>query len=387
MKLVDKPRQLAVPFASTGEKNTIPDSATQDTKEKGNAAYDSGFPPLTMTAIAAGGIPPHGKDFNGIMNDITSALRYSQAGGLYTFDSAFAQAIGGYAKGAVVLSSDGAKIWWNTVDANVTDPDGTGATGWKNLLADPAGLFLQRAKNLSDLQNKGESRKNLEVYSKTESDDRYVNIDGDTMTGELTGTYNGPQTFAQQYDSKAAFYDVFSTSSPSAFSPILKQRFTINDHSSWAMSFGAMSSNFVPMWLLHMRGSAGDDVQFSWNTSGGFYAPGDIKAGGSVYSGSAHLNANGDIDGIAWGGSLSGWLNSNISNAQNNAQNWAYQNLVNAVRLSGRTVIRDSGGRIDLPSGCVYTGMSGANYNPDIWGAYSAIQVLINGQWATVGTV
>lgn len=340
-----------------------------------------------MTAIAAGGIPPHGKDFNGIMNDITSALRYSQAGGLYTFDSAFAQAIGGYAKGAVVLSSDGAKIWWNTVDANVTDPDGTGATGWKNLLADPAGLFLQRAKNLSDLQNKGESRKNLEVYSKTESDDRYVNIDGDTMTGELTGTYNGPQTFAQQYDSKAAFYDVFSTSSPSAFSPILKQRFTINDHSSWAMSFGAMSSNFVPMWLLHMRGSAGDDVQFSWNTSGGFYAPGDIKAGGSVYSGSAHLNANGDIDGIAWGGSLSGWLNSNISNAQNNAQNWAYQNLVNAVRLSGRTVIRDSGGRIDLPSGCVYTGMSGANYNPDIWGAYSAIQVLINGQWATVGTV
>ncbi len=46
-----------------------------------------------------------------------------------------------------------------------------------------------------------------------------------------------------------------------------------------------------------------------------------------------------------------------------------------------------TGGRIDLPSGCVYTGMSGSNYNPSIWGAYSAVQVLINGTWATIGTV
>ncbi|MGQ6476458.1 pyocin knob domain-containing protein [Serratia sp. IR-2025] len=60
---------------------------------------------------------------------------------------------------------------------------------------------------------------------------------------------------------------------------------------------------------------------------------------------------------------------------------------VTGVRLSGRTVIPDTGGRIDLPPGCVYTGMSGANYDPGTWGAYSAIQVLINGQWATVGTV
>ncbi|EAS6352197.1 tail fiber protein, partial [Salmonella enterica] len=54
MKLNDKPRQLAVPFASTGDKNNIPDKATQQTKESGNAAYDSGFPPVTMTPISAG---------------------------------------------------------------------------------------------------------------------------------------------------------------------------------------------------------------------------------------------------------------------------------------------------------------------------------------------
>ncbi|MFN1150048.1 phage tail protein, partial [Serratia liquefaciens] len=164
MKLTDKPRQIAVPFASgTVDKNTIPNNATQETKEKGNAAYDSGFPPLTMTAIAAGGIPPHGKDFNGLLNDITAAIRFSQAGGQYTFDSAFAKAIGGYAKGATVLSAGGSKIWWSTVDANTTDPDGASAVGWKDLLADPEGLFLQKAQNLADLQNKAEGRKNLEL--------------------------------------------------------------------------------------------------------------------------------------------------------------------------------------------------------------------------------
>ncbi len=54
MKASDKPRQLAVPFASTGDKNRIPDKATQQTRESGNAAYDSGFPPTTMTAVSAG---------------------------------------------------------------------------------------------------------------------------------------------------------------------------------------------------------------------------------------------------------------------------------------------------------------------------------------------
>lgn len=67
-------------------------------------------------------------------------------------------------------------------------------------------------------------------------------------------------------------------------------------------------------------------------------------------------------------------------------QLWVIQNFVQSVRLAGRTVIADSGGRVDLPSGCVYTGMSGANYAPGSWGAYSAIQILANGSWVTIGT-
>ncbi|MBH2759799.1 phage tail protein [Serratia ureilytica] len=128
----------------------------------------------------------------------------------------------------------------------------------------------------------------------------------------------------------------------------------------------------------------------------------DVRTGAAAFESGMHIGGNwpaittssgttwhpdGNVQGSCWGGYLSNWLNQNISAAQNNAQNWAYQHLVQGVRMAGRMVIADTGGRIDLPSGCVYTGMSGSNYNPSIWGAYSAVQVLINGTWATIGTV
>jgi len=77
------------------------------------------------------------------------------------------------------------------------------------------------------------------------------------------------------------------------------------------------------------------------------------------------------------------WSNQSIYLA---TQSWVIQNFVQSMRLAGRTVIADTGGRIDLPSGCVYTGMSGANYAPGSWGAYSAVQILAGGKWVTIGT-
>ncbi|EIF1893249.1 hypothetical protein LD360_004941, partial [Salmonella enterica] len=174
MKLNDNPRQLAVPFASAGDKNTIPDKATQQTKADGNAAYDSGFPPVTMTPISAGGIPPHGRDFNGLMHDITAAIRYVQAGGLYPYNAGFAGAIGGYAKDAILAGVSTTAVWLNTIDDNLTDPEGADSAGWVNLLADPLKLFLWQKNNLSDLQNKGAARDNLQVYSQEQTDLKYL---------------------------------------------------------------------------------------------------------------------------------------------------------------------------------------------------------------------
>ena len=115
---------------------------------------------------------------------------------------------------------------------------------------------------------------------------------------------------------------------------------------------------------------------------GGMYAPGSIVAGSFIKAGNggSTMHQDGNIEGPLWGGYLSNWINNNLSNVWNgiNAR-------ITQVRLSGRNIIGDTGGRMDLPSGAVYTGMSGANYDPRIWGAWSQIQYLVNGQWINVG--
>lgn len=46
--------------------------------------------------------------------------------------------------------------------------------------------FLRISQNLADLSDKNAARSNLDVWSKTEANQRYVDVTGDTMTGPLT---------------------------------------------------------------------------------------------------------------------------------------------------------------------------------------------------------
>lgn len=118
----------------------------------------------------------------------------------------------------------------------------------------------------------------------------------------------------------------------------------------------------------------------------------DMRQDGSIVSqhgtGNYVIYPDGNISGNAWGGYLRDFINNKFNGAYSasNPPPIASQ-AVTGVRLSGRTVQPDSGGRIDLPAGCVFTGMSGANYNAGTWAAYSAVQININGVWATVATV
>lgn len=105
--------------------NAIPETAATP----GAASFDQGFPPLTMTAPAAGGIPPFGQDMNGILNQVTSLLAFMNGGQVFPFDGTFATAIGGYVAGAIVARADGTGFWLNLTNGNTNDPDATG-TGW-----------------------------------------------------------------------------------------------------------------------------------------------------------------------------------------------------------------------------------------------------------------
>lgn len=132
MQLSNAPGKLLLPFANAGAKNTIP-TASQIGITAGAASLTDGFPPLTRTPIAAGGVPPSGLDMNGILYELSAILRWANAGGGYAYDAAFAtdSNVGGYPKGARIMRSDGLGYWFNTVENNTTDPEAAGAAaGW-----------------------------------------------------------------------------------------------------------------------------------------------------------------------------------------------------------------------------------------------------------------
>jgi hypothetical protein len=97
----------------------------------GFASLNDGFPPVTMTPIAAGGVPPFGQDTNGILKQITQVQQWQQAGGIWQFDATFVTAIGGYPAGATLSSRVVlGRQWMSTVDNNMTDPDSASAANW-----------------------------------------------------------------------------------------------------------------------------------------------------------------------------------------------------------------------------------------------------------------
>ena len=129
-----KPPVIPEPFAKNANPlyiNTIPET----TSTPGAASYDLGFPPITMQPVAGGGKPPFGQDVNGILFALSSHDFYVQAGQLFQYDANVSTALGGYAVGTLLGSTDLQTIWFNTVDANTTDPDSGGAAGWVSLFS------------------------------------------------------------------------------------------------------------------------------------------------------------------------------------------------------------------------------------------------------------
>lgn len=131
------PRKFNIPFANNAGPtytNVIP-QASQIGITGGAASLVDGFPPITFVPITAGGIPPWGKDFNGLLNQITAWTQFNScAGGLPTYDSTFSGLIGGYPYGTFLAAAFGVTAgspqggnhgWFSTVDNNTINPDVT----------------------------------------------------------------------------------------------------------------------------------------------------------------------------------------------------------------------------------------------------------------------
>ncbi len=119
------PPNNAVPFAQSGLKNTIPTTTGSDEV----ASMSAGFPPKTMTPLNAGGVPPAGRDMNGILNQLSSHQVWLNAGMIYKYDSTLATAIGGYKIGAIIQTDDGLSAYVCVDDDNMNNPNSV-VTGW-----------------------------------------------------------------------------------------------------------------------------------------------------------------------------------------------------------------------------------------------------------------
>lgn len=94
------------------------------------ASLTDGFPPLSFVPATAGGCPPFGADFNGILKQVTQWSRWQGAGAAPLYNSSFSASIGGYPSGAVLANASTPGCFWvSTTDNNASDPD-TGGANW-----------------------------------------------------------------------------------------------------------------------------------------------------------------------------------------------------------------------------------------------------------------
>lgn len=146
MKISDLPARFPIPFGNSASGSyirTIPE-ASQIGVQDGAASLTTGFPPLNFLPVGAGGVPPFGQDFNGILRQITQWSRWQGAGGAVPYDSDFSTAIGGYPQGAIVIANSGNTLYLNTVDDNTTNPNSGGAN-WVPLVVQASSQYLMGA--------------------------------------------------------------------------------------------------------------------------------------------------------------------------------------------------------------------------------------------------
>lgn len=128
------PPVIPEPFANAATAGSAPGNKTAPLPDTvtntQQASWRNGFQAITMQPVVAGGKPPLGQDVNGVLFVATAHDFFRQSGQLWPFNSQVATAIGGYAVGAQVASTDGVTVWQNLTDGNVTDPDSGGAAGW-----------------------------------------------------------------------------------------------------------------------------------------------------------------------------------------------------------------------------------------------------------------
>ena len=143
------PKLISKPFAQNGQKNVIPEKY-ETSMESNQATWDQGFGQITMLPVSAGGLPPKGQDFNGILNQMCETIVHISKGGIFKFSADYAEAINGYPKGATLQSEDEKRHYQSLIDNNKVNFNTASQdqiiTSWKLVMTDD--LLDQLSKKL-----------------------------------------------------------------------------------------------------------------------------------------------------------------------------------------------------------------------------------------------
>jgi hypothetical protein len=156
MQSSNVPAKFPIPFANSAGAlytRTIP-QASQIGIQDGAASLTDGFPPKCFVPVASGGTPPFGKDFNGLLKQVTQWDQWQQAGGPIVFDASFQSSIGGYPMGAIVEIVAGGPAFMSTVENNTVAP-AVGAAGWMPIPTFGANVTTVTATSTLSVYNAG----------------------------------------------------------------------------------------------------------------------------------------------------------------------------------------------------------------------------------------
>ena len=131
MEFFTVPNPIFIPmeFAKNGIKNVI-QKVRQSGQDAQDMTWNDGTPPITLTKLEDGGLPPKGQDYNGVLNAISSHTVFGQNGGRYKWDPQVVIEFGGYPKDAIVQSSDGTREYISLIDNNQINPDSSTTGTW-----------------------------------------------------------------------------------------------------------------------------------------------------------------------------------------------------------------------------------------------------------------
>ncbi|WP_241213682.1 phage tail protein [Enterobacter ludwigii] len=241
---------------------------------------------------------------------------------------------------------------------------------------------------------------------------------------EITAGYSGNYGWANQYSTKAPFFNSYSTTGASEYHPVIKQQATITGKNSWAFSMGSLVADNVLSWHLHMKGSGSGDINYKWDTNGNFSAPGQLIPGsfanfdnryytktqsdaGYMPKTGAYTKAESDgrfqpkgsytpagqaytkaeSDGRFQPKGSYTPAGQAYTKAESDGRYPLKTATVIGVRVSARGSIGSTGGSqdVDAPVGSFITGRTGSNGDVrySVW--YTrALQINVNGTWKTI---